>query len=250
MDDYTSPHFTLPEDATQIDPLWNLCEDFSVFDAAALIAGYNPTVIDRCRRDTNFDTNFFRYPITLKALTNAVTNLRLKAAIRHTTSNHRHAERIIGDQYNSGSDIKHKGDELGTDSLHLNADGEAFFVLPDPDWELTTVAREDLINWLLSRGIRTGYFFAESTETPNYLDNEHPRYAPKLAAAVNAWLAMENTDLLSRKSPKQALAKWLRENAAKYRLSDDEGSPNEKGIEECAKVANWQDKGGAPKTPS
>ena len=41
--------------------------------------------------------------------------------------------------------------------------------------------------------------------------------------------------------------KWLREHAANYKLSDEEGKPNETGIEECAKVANWQDKGGAPK---
>ena len=52
------------------------------------------------------------------------------------------------------------------------------------------------------------------------------------------------------KSAKQALVKWLREHAAEYKLSDDEGKPNELGIEECAKVANWQEKGGAPKTLS
>ena len=43
--------------------------------------------------------------------------------------------------------------------------------------------------------------------------------------------------------------KWLRENGADFGLSDEEGKPNELGIEECAKVANWQPGGGAPKTP-
>jgi hypothetical protein len=43
--------------------------------------------------------------------------------------------------------------------------------------------------------------------------------------------------------------KWLREHAAKFGMTDDDGKPNETGIEEAAKVANWQPTGGAPKTP-
>jgi hypothetical protein len=50
------------------------------------------------------------------------------------------------------------------------------------------------------------------------------------------------------KHPKGALSKWLREHAAELGLSDDDGKPNETGIEEVAKVANWQPGGGAPKT--
>jgi hypothetical protein len=54
---------------------------------------------------------------------------------------------------------------------------------------------------------------------------------------------------LKGKHPKQALVKWLREHAAELQLADDEGIPNETGIDEAAKVANWQPTGGAPKTP-
>ena len=105
---------------------------------------------------------------------------------------------------------------------------------------------ESLKEWLASRGFRRGFFFPERTETPDYLDPGNSRYAPKLAAAVRAWQAV--TDPAGR-HPKQALAKWLRENAAEFGLTDDEGKPNETGIEEAAKVANWQPGGGAPKTP-
>lgn len=101
--------------------------------------------------------------------------------------------------------------------------------------------------WLASRGVKTGFFFPNATGAPDYLDTKNPRYAPKMAAAVQAWLAV--TDL-NGKHPKQALAKWLRENAAKFGMTDEEGKPNETGIEEAAKVANWQPGGGAPKTPS
>jgi hypothetical protein len=53
-----------------------------------------------------------------------------------------------------------------------------------------------------------------------------------------------------KKSPKQALDKWLRENAVRFGLTNDEGKPIEAAIEECSKVANWNQSGGAPKTPS
>lgn len=104
-----------------------------------------------------------------------------------------------------------------------------------------------LKEWLAGRGFKTGFFFPLASGAPSYLDSVHPHYAPKLAAAVQAWQAVENTEL-GGKSPKQMLCKWLREHAAEFGLSDDDGKPNETGIEETAKVANWQPGGGAPKT--
>lgn len=84
-------------------------------------------------------------------------------------------------------------------------------------------------------------------DAPDYLDPMNPRYAPKLAAAVRAWQAVTDPN---GKHPKQALAKWLREHATEFGLADDKGKPNEDGIEQVAKVANWKPGGGAPKTPS
>jgi hypothetical protein len=48
---------------------------------------------------------------------------------------------------------------------------------------------------------------------------------------------------------KQAMIRWLRRNADKFRLTNDDGNPNKQGFEEVAKIANWDGKGGAPKTP-
>ena len=113
----------------------------------------------------------------------------------------------------------------------------------------TTVSVDDLKTWLESRGFRTGFFFPENTNDQiDYLNPKHQRYAPKLAAAVHAWQAISD-EINLKSSPKQALEKWLRENAAQYGLADDEGKHNETAIEECSKVANWSQKGGAPKTP-
>jgi hypothetical protein len=108
---------------------------------------------------------------------------------------------------------------------------------------------ESLRTWLKGCGISTGFFFPEATVAQDYLDPKNVRYAPKLAAAVYAWLATGSEEATVGKSPKKALTKWLREHASEFGLADDEGKPNEGGIEEVAKVANWKPLGGAPKTP-
>jgi len=117
------------------------------------------------------------------------------------------------------------------------------------DVRCSLVEVDSLRSFLGARGFTTGFFFPEKIVVQDYLNSKHPRYAPKLAAAVYAWLATDGESATSRKSPKQALTKWLREHASEFGLTDEEGKPNETGIEEAAKVANWQRSGGAPKTP-
>lgn len=114
------------------------------------------------------------------------------------------------------------------------------------DVKQSFVDRDSLVAWLASRGIRTGFFFPPAPDEPDYLDPNNPRYAPKLAAAVRAWQAVTET---VGKTPKQALEKWIREHAAEFGLSDEDGMPNKTGIEEVAKIANWKPSGGAPRTP-
>ena len=52
------------------------------------------------------------------------------------------------------------------------------------DISTSRVTVDSLRNWLRSRGVRTGFFFPEGTEAPEFLDPLNPRYAPKLAAAI------------------------------------------------------------------
>ncbi|MNW19515.1 hypothetical protein D3C71_2195380 [compost metagenome] len=71
-----------------------------------------------------------------------------------------------------------------------------------------------------------------------------------MAAAVDAWTSIySNPELLSGKSPKTALLKWLNEHASEYGLTKEDGMPNATAMEEIAKVANWKPEGGASKTP-
>jgi hypothetical protein len=132
--------------------------------------------------------------------------------------------------------------------LHANiADREDAEV---PDWHRTTIAVEDLKTWLTSRGFTTGFFFPKPDPGPDYLVPFHPHYSPKLAAAIGAWKAISADDQLRRgKSVKQALMTWLRKHANEFELTKDDGNPNEQGIVDVAKIANWDTKGGAPKTP-
>ena len=114
------------------------------------------------------------------------------------------------------------------------------------DYRLSRVEVESLTDWLSSRGWREGYFFPGEAPETGFRNRAHPRYAPKLAAIVQAWEAQEAFS----EEPgtlKQRLMKWLRLNTSRFELTDDDGKPRENVIEELAKVANWAPGGGAPK---
>lgn len=114
------------------------------------------------------------------------------------------------------------------------------------DLDSSFVEVESLIGWLRSRGFSTGYFFSDNPQHNGLKDGNHARYAPKLAAAVEAWESYDE-ESTAPGTAKQRLAKWLRLHAAEYGLTDDEGKPRESVIEALATIANWATKGGAPK---
>jgi len=230
----------------EIDDLWCLSEDFSVVDAAALIAGYNPLMLQRCRKDTHFDRLFSRYHVVMEGLCNAISNGRIKANIRYAAREFGYVDHLADiDAAESTSRILEHGTTKADDEIL--ADDHSCFFKSFPDWGLTTVSRDDLVVWLASRGVRTGFFFpgAKPSDEPDFLDPSNPRYSRKLAAVVRAWQAVTDP---GKKTPKQAIEKWLREHAAEFGLTDEEGNPINQAIDECSKVANWQQAGGAPKT--
>jgi len=107
-----------------------------------------------------------------------------------------------------------------------------------------------LRSWLRERGSKPKFFFPQEKDTPDFLNPEHDHYAPKLAAAIYAWQAVNSDPKLTvGKTVKQALLKWLRLKADQFGLTKDDGTPNKQGIEEISKISNWDTKGGPPKTP-
>lgn len=242
----------------EIDDLWCLSEDFSVTDAAALIAGYNPVMVQCCRNDTNFDRVFSRYPVVMEGLCKAVSNGRIKANIRYSAREFGYVDHLADiDSAESESWIVEHGTTKAEDEIL--ADDHSCFFKSFPDWNLTTVSRDDLVVWLASRGIRTGFFFpdAKSSDAPDYLDPNHSRYSHKLAASVKVWLAMEDENLRRGKGTVAAMEQWLESRYKELGLVHEKdnknngtraGDMNNSAISEAAKVANWQ-YGGSPKTP-
>ena len=194
---------------------WRLCDELTITQAALLIAGCDPSSEEGNAEKLQQHERPTGYEAAKAAISNALRR----------------------------SSIEGVCIPLYEYDINGNSCGE---IDGSIDISLSRVAVDSLRTWLAGRGLRTGFFFPAATLAPDYLDPSNSRYAPKLAAAVSAWQAVTDP---KGKHPKQALAKWLRENAAKFGMCDEEGKPNETGIEETAKVANWQPGGGAPKTP-
>ena len=102
-----------------------------------------------------------------------------------------------------------------------------------------------------TRGVRSGFFFPEGPATAEYLYRRSESFAPRLAAAVQAWKAVraERFSKPSARSVKQDFMRWLNCYVAEYGLTNENGEPNKQAIEDMSKVANWDTRGGAPKTP-
>jgi len=195
---------------------WRLCDEMNVVQAALLIAGVDPSSESGDVEDWELKERPKGYEAAKTAILNALRSGRIKGQI--------------------------------TPLFEYDIDGNEFPRDGTIDLSNCRVEVESLRSWLAGRELRTGFFFPKALDAPDYLDPTHPRYAPRLAAAVHAWRATGDESAIKNRSPKQALVKWLRENAAQYGLADDDGKPNETGVEEIAKVANWQPGGGAPKT--
>lgn len=200
---------------------WRLSESLSLPEAAALIVGARPSGV-HCNGDVNRVSAYHLKTIDSDVSTDQSSNFRatlsaLAAALE--------SGRLFGREqpYFPGEY------DLGTIRVEV----------------------EDLCAWLEVRGLTTGFFFPDrAAGQPGYLDQNHPHYAPKLAAAIRAWEAVSSQPKrLQGTSPKQAIRKWLNENAALFGLTKNDGTPNRQGVEEISKLANWKPEGGASKTP-
>ena len=108
-----------------------------------------------------------------------------------------------------------------------------------------------MCEWLRLRNFSDGFFIGGAGEVDKLADETGKFYAPKLAAAVRAWNEVTaDLEALNGKSPKRSLEIWLRKHSNEYGLTNKDGNPNELGIEEICKVANWKPAGGASPTPS
>jgi hypothetical protein len=190
---------------------WKLADELTVYQIALLIAGYDPAEFVRDYHDQW--PEHIRQDISpyLSAVKNAARSGRLSlTAVKY----------------------------------------ENTYASDDTDWAESTVNIDSLCDWLKARNFHDGFFVSTAGQVEKIADQSNEFHAPKLAAAVRAWTEVTaDPEACNGKSPKKALEIWLRKNANEYGLTSKDGSPNELGIEEICKVANWKLAGGASPTP-
>lgn len=197
---------------------WKLCDELTVLQAMYLLYGdepCDPDWLDRQSFDCFSDTPVEGWVATITAIKGALKSKAIEGEI------------IL---YN------------GTVNDAFPAD----FI--DPARSTLRVA--SFKQWLQHKGIASEFFdITEETAQLPFLDPDHPRYSAKLAATINALKSINDDDLRGT-TPKKVLMKHLRANAARDGLLNPDGSINNTGIAQCAAVANWEPKGGSPRTPS
>ncbi|EJF82594.1 hypothetical protein MCU_01391 [Bartonella elizabethae Re6043vi] len=190
---------------------WGLSDTLTLVNAALLIAGINPA---KCRfenRSCLLESNIY----------DDNNNKLLSAKFRAVYSS------IL---------------------LAANSESLRIYSWDRDDESQTTVKVEELRQWLFLRDFYPEFFFPKNDsgnikdQKYAFQDQNHPHYAPKLAAAVAAWEAV--SEAAPSTSVKATLAQWLQENGKEYVKKN--GEITKEFIEQASSVANWEPKGGAP----
>lgn len=189
---------------------WRIVKQLTIYQVALLIEGYNPASFDGLR--------FFQWHVQDRSKVLPIVN-----ALRQSVDD--------------GSLPVHK---VVYEDENLR----------EIDFHFSLFHVDQILKWLEGLGVYDGFFRVVDFSIKKVEDRSGAFYAPKLAAANDAWKAVtSDPKRLRGKTPKQALEIWLEEHAAEYGLLGRDGKPNATGIEEIAKVANWKPAGGAPITP-
>lgn len=204
------------------EDIYKLMDDFSINDAACLIAGISPTKYyfeDQYgewgfRQIENTDPENIRDAVELvkKSLCNAIKREKLKAMIVVDNQNTKYLTKI----------------DMGTD----------WFLTHELDVTKTIIDKVDLVEWLKNRGVYPKIFFPQG-EIVDISNKSHPLYSPKLHAVVSAWESLFTADIQST-TTKKYLTEWLKNNAEKFSL----GIKSPAKFEEMAEIANFDKRGG------
>lgn len=205
----------------EISNHWHLSEELTAHDAACLIVGIDPEETNKHFEWIHeHDLNKHNFKVVPRGYT--ATRNALLVALR---------TKAIEGIYHQDYDANHQWTDVSECYVNVSS----------------------LKEWLSKKGFKSGFFFPDSRPDKDYLDKSHPNYSPKLAAAIMAWQAVGNeaTYKNNGKKAKQNLINWLTGHAAEFDLIKPDGEINNEAIEnQIAMVANWDNKGGAPATPS
>ncbi|MDD2864817.1 MAG: hypothetical protein PHC99_08860, partial [Methylococcales bacterium] len=204
-----------------IDNLWKLHSSYSVQQAAALIAGFEPN-----KFYFSDDTHLHQKDVFLEIKNNSIAagvehkcgcEEAIKVKIAYSALINSIKDKTLNAQLNyltySGYEMRLKNTKQNSENVPLDPiTQDEFFSNPTIDWSETTVTREDLKQWMLSKNFTSSEFFFDglASNEPDYMNPQHARYSEELAAAVKAWQAMEDENLLlGKSSPKIAMIDWL-----------------------------------------
>ncbi len=188
---------------------WKLCNEFSVVQAVLIICGIPPE--DQ------------QYTVERISETQCPAGyIPLRTAFVHA----------LKTGYLQPAKMVFLCDDLGHELDHV-------------DLHTTLISGVEINRFIRAKGIDCD-FFEPLIGRDQKAGPDQPPMPVKLNAALKAWSAVSaDPNRLRGKSPKQALEKWLIENAAELGLLNRHGKPNSTGIEEICKVANWKPGGGA-----
>jgi len=195
---------------------WRLRSTVSVKEAALLIVNTNPDLFEKSNvgpdgnRPAGFDG-------LVGALFEAISEKRLISKIISSIS----TDRFVAGHIPPGDELRQ-------------------MMTPDP--QLTMIAIDDLKLWLKENNV-TASFFAQEQYDP--LNSAGQYYAPKLAAAIQAWkaIAADESAIKANGNVKQAIEHWLAHHSEEFDLSKN-GKINQAAFEQISAVTNWLPEGG------
>jgi hypothetical protein len=233
--------------------LWRLAADLTVEDAAILVAGGDPSEVDRANPMADWEAE----PVWKKRTTGhpgfipAFSALKAAVLSGQIPAHFHYTGVPVFDQAEFPVDKFHiVSREVLSNYLDIrespieNPHGK-IAIFDEPDWSETFLKVEDLKAWLRSRGFTSGFFFNADQPNPDeFLDRSHEHFAPELALAVSAWRALAEKQRFPR-GPKAAIEAWIEGNPQEWQ--DDDPLSNEAKKRICTLV-NWKRSGGANPT--
>lgn len=242
-----------------IDPMqvWRHAKVLSVVEAAALLVGADPdkpAIGKRAwRKDDPESIVYFQegFETMFGVLRRAVTTKSLPAKFAYTAR--------LGQAASENAARRIVVVDSGQIEFSLQQDvilplGEGFedewadklVIERSPDWSETTIKTADLKAWLHDMAL-DDHFFATSSEqhSEDFMNANHPRFAPELALAVEAWRSMGAREKFVN-GPKHAILKWIEDHPEAWKGAIN--GPSVSAKERIATLANWNPAGGAPKS--
>lgn len=235
-----------------------LMSSFSLKEAASLIAGYNHLEVDRLNAEIRAVSGSFDdySPELIKQYEekfpkqDMLENLIVRAI----------EDKVL---------VPYRLVRLATPTYVLfSSEIEKWELNSEIDRNMSRVTFEGVRDWLETMGCTDGYFFSNTHKgidrgnldnqyknRPDPMNRESKFFAPKLAAAIEAWETLQqDPKLQDANAVVKAATDWLTENAERLSIlwtdpKTGKTAPPKSTTEAMAKIINWNDKGGVNKTP-